>query len=85
MSSSDDLDLLSAPKRVCKEPISVVSSTDSAMAGTCVPKNPHLSSMDGDFLYHIGYSREDSKDMFKDVKVAIVTDFIGCGGGGGST
>ncbi len=51
------------------------------MAGTCVLKNPHLSSMDKDFLYHIGYSREDCKDMFKDVKVDIVADFIGCGGG----
>ena len=31
--------------------------------------NPHLDKLDSDFLYHIGYSREDCVEKFKDVKV----------------
>ena len=31
--------------------------------------NPHLDKLDSDFLYHIGYSREDCVEEFKDVKV----------------
>ena len=33
--------------------------------------NPHLNSLPSDFLYHIGYSREDAKTTFGDVKVKI--------------
>ena len=32
--------------------------------------NPHLSSLEEDFLYHIGYSRPEIKELFHDVKVA---------------
>lgn len=31
--------------------------------------NPHLSTMDDDFLYHIGYSRHEIRETFHDVKV----------------
>ncbi len=33
------------------------------------PFNPHLKCMDSDFLYHIGFSRDQVKDLFHDVKV----------------
>lgn len=32
--------------------------------------NPHLVKQDSDFLYHIGYDREDCKKLFTDVKVS---------------
>ena len=32
--------------------------------------NPHLGSLDKDFLYHIGYDNHQCKDLFKDVKVS---------------
>ena len=32
--------------------------------------NPHLSSLESDFLYHIGYTREEVKQIFHDVKVS---------------
>ena len=31
--------------------------------------NPHLSSLEQDFLYHIGYSRPEIRELFHDVKV----------------
>ena len=34
--------------------------------------NPHLDSLENDFLYHIGYSRRECEDKFKDVKVLTV-------------
>ena len=33
--------------------------------------NPHLSSLDKDFLYHIGYYGHECKELFKDVKVSV--------------
>ena len=36
----------------------------------CRPVNPHLGSLESDFLYHIGYSSQDCKALFKDVKVS---------------
>lgn len=38
---------------------------------TALP-NPHLASLDGDFLYHIGYSRHEIREIFHDVKVHVV-------------
>ena len=35
----------------------------------CQPDNPHLSSLDSDFLYHIAYSSDECRETFKDVKV----------------
>ena len=35
----------------------------------CRPVNSYLDSMEADFLYHIGYSREQCKVFFRDVKV----------------
>lgn len=32
--------------------------------------NPHLGSLDKDFLYHIGYDNHECKEKFKDVKVS---------------
>ena len=34
--------------------------------------NPHLSSLNGDFLYHLGFSRHEIRDIFHDVKVGII-------------
>lgn len=31
--------------------------------------NPHLSTLDKDFLYHIGYFGHECKEKFHDVKV----------------
>ena len=31
--------------------------------------NPYLSSLEQDFLYHIGYSRPEIRELFNDVKV----------------
>ena len=31
--------------------------------------NPHLSTLNGDFLYHIGFSRHEIRDIFHDIKV----------------
>ena len=31
--------------------------------------NPHLKNLPSDFLYHIGYSREEAKALFGGVKV----------------
>ena len=31
--------------------------------------NPHLATMETDFLYHIGYSRSEARELFGDVKV----------------
>jgi phage terminase large subunit-like protein len=43
-------------------------STTVNMSG--LPKvNPHLGSLDKDFLYHIGYDNHQCKETFKDVKV----------------
>ena len=39
--------------------------------GLGLPSNPHLQELPSDFLYHIGYSREDVKDVFSDVKVRL--------------
>ena len=38
--------------------------------------NPHLASLESDFLYHIGYSSHDCKDLFKDVKVTQLPNTI---------
>ena len=35
--------------------------------------NPYLKELKNDFLYHIGYTREDCEKLFQDVKV---TSFI---------
>ena len=47
--------------------------------GDCTPSwekpslpNPHLHALDSDFLYHIGFSREELRDIFGDVKVNVV-------------
>ena len=45
------------------------SAKKSRMDG---PPNPHLGSMESDFLYHIGYSREEARKLFRDVKVRVV-------------
>ena len=40
-----------------------------------LPKvNPHLSSLDKDFLYHIGYDSHQCREAFKDVKVCVWSD-----------
>jgi hypothetical protein len=44
----------------------------------CRPKNPHLSSLESDFLYHIGYSSGDCREAFKDVKVLCEITVIPC-------
>ena len=31
--------------------------------------NPYIDTMESDFMYHIGYSRQDCLEMFGDVKV----------------
>ena len=40
-----------------------------AEEGDCGLPNPYLTSLDGDFLYHIGYKRDEIKGIFGDVKV----------------
>ena len=45
------------------EKVARVQSNGAALA------NPHLSTMDDDFLYHIGYSRHEIREIFHDVKV----------------
>ena len=35
--------------------------------------NPHLETLHSDFLYHIGYSREEAKAEFGNVKVSRIT------------
>ena len=34
--------------------------------------NPHLDKLSTDFLYHIGYSRDELKGIFSDVKVSVL-------------
>ena len=31
--------------------------------------NPHLSGMESDYLYHLGYGRDEARQIFHDVKV----------------
>ena len=51
-------------------------STKESMSG--LPDvNPHLTSLEKDFLYHIGYDNHQCKDTFKDVKVRYFTDGLG--------
>ena len=44
-------------------------ASNNSVGRVCVPANVHLSSMESDFLYHIGYSGHQCKDLFGDVKV----------------
>ena len=51
-------------------------SSTASMSG--LPKvNPQLSSLEKDFLYHIGYDSHQCKETFKDVKVGRSLAFTG--------
>lgn len=43
--------------------------------------NPHLHALDSDFLYHIGYSRDELRDIFGDVKFVVMGGAAGRMGG----
>ena len=40
--------------------------------------NCHLKGMKSDFLYHIGFSRDEVKDLFHDVKVQYSNSRYNC-------
>lgn len=45
-------------------------SSSGAGGRRCQPANPHLGSMDSDYLYHIGYASGEC-ELFRDVKFVI--------------
>ena len=47
-------------------------SMDANDASSASLPNPYLSSLENDFLYHLGYSRHEIRDIFHDVKVCCV-------------
>ena len=62
-----------ASKKHCLEVSGEMSnnhSTSGTSSGTIVLPNSNLQKFDGDFLYHLGYSKSECDERFSDVKVS---------------
>ena len=42
---------------------------EGEVEGAGLASNPHLHGLQDDFLYHIGFKKEEIRDLFHDVKV----------------